>query len=101
MSKMFITITGTDFRYGNNYLMKGMTVKLIKEPDNQYDKEAIRVELKPFGRIGYVANSVKTVIGECYSAGRIYDKIGKKAKAEICYVTESGVIARIKGSNNK
>ena len=99
MSKIFITITGTDFKYGSDYLKRGMIVKLIKEPDNQYDKEAIRVELKPFGKIGYVANSVKTVIGECYSAGRIYDKIGKKAKAEIRFVTESGVIAMIKESD--
>ena len=98
MAKMFITITGTDFVYGNDYLEKGMIVNLIKEPDNKYDKEAIRVELKPFGKIGYVANSVKTVIGECFSAGRLYDKIGDKANAEICFVTPSGVIAKVKNS---
>ena len=98
MAKMFITITGTDFEYGSDYLEKGMIVKLIKEPDNKCDKEAIRVELKPFDKIGYVANSVKTVIGECYSAGRLYDKIGDKAKAEICFVTPSGVIAKVKNS---
>ena len=60
-----------------------------------------RVELKPLGKIGYVANSVKTVIGECYSAGRLYDKIGDKAKAEICFVTPSGVIAKVKNSLKK
>lgn len=60
-----------------------------------------RVELKPFGKIGYVANSVKTVIGECYSAGRLYDKIGDKAKAEICFVTPSGVIAKVKNYQKK
>jgi hypothetical protein len=27
-------------------MKKGMKVRLIKEPDNEYDKEAIRVELK-------------------------------------------------------
>lgn len=98
MAKIFITITGTDFEYGSDYLEKGMIVKLIKEPDNKYDKEAIRVELKPFGKIGYVANSAKTVIGECYSAGRLYDKIGNKAKAEICFVTLNGVIAKVKNT---
>ena len=101
MAKMFITITGTDFEYGSDYLEKGMIVKLIKEPDNKCDKEAIRVELKPFGKIGYVANSVKTVIGECYSAGRLYDKIGDKAKAEICFVTPSGVVAKVKHSQKE
>lgn len=32
-------------------------IKLIKEPDNNYDKEAIRIELRGIGKIGYVANS--------------------------------------------
>ena len=34
---------------GSDFLKKGMKVKLIKEPDNEYDKEAIRVELKGLG----------------------------------------------------
>lgn len=101
MEEMYITIAGAQFRYGTDFLEKGVKVKLIKEPDNQYDKEAIKVELKPFGTIGYVANSVKTVIGECYSAGRLYDKIGDEAKAEICYVTPIGIIAKVKNSSSR
>ncbi len=95
MKDIYITITGLEYRYGSDFLKEGMTVKLVKEPDNQFDNEAIKVELKPFGTIGYVANSTKTVIGECYSAGRLYDKIKDKAKAEICYVTPRGVIAKV------
>lgn len=98
MAEMYITIAGAQFRYGSDFLEKGMTVKLIKEPDNEYDKEAIRVELKPIGTIGYVANSVKTVVGECYSAGRLYDKIGDKAKAEILFILPNGIIAKITDS---
>ena len=52
-----------------------MTLQLEKEPDNQYDKEAIVVKMEGLGDIGYVANSTYTVIGESMSAGRIYDKI--------------------------
>ena len=96
MADIYITVTGTQFRHGSEFLEKGMTVKLIKEPDNKYDKEAISVELKAVGTIGYVANSVKTVIGECYSAGRLYDKIGEKAKAEILYVLPDGIVAVVK-----
>jgi hypothetical protein len=77
-------------------LKVGTYFELEAEPDNEYDKEAIRVELKPIGTIGYVANSVKTVIGDCYSAGRLYDKIGDKAKAEILYVLPNGIIAEVK-----
>ena len=43
--------------------------------------EAIVVELDGLGPIGHVANSVNTVLGESYSAGRIYDKFKKKALA--------------------
>ena len=60
-----------------------MIVKLKKEPDNEYDNEAIKVKMKGLGKIGYVANSPRTVIGDCMSAGRLYDKISKKAKGQI------------------
>ncbi len=40
---------------------KGMKVKLVKEPDNEYDKEAIQVKIKGLGKCGYVANSPYTV----------------------------------------
>ena len=39
-----------------------MKVKLVKEPDNEYDKEAIKVEMPGIGHIGYVANSPYTVV---------------------------------------
>ena len=60
-------------------LEQKMKVKLVKEPDNEYDKEAIKVEMPGIGHIGYVANSPYTVVGESYSAGRLYDKIGDTA----------------------
>lgn len=41
-----------------------MEVKLIKEPDNEVDSEAIRVEMDGLGLVGYVANSPYTVLGE-------------------------------------
>ena len=66
-----------------------------KEPDNEYDKEAIKVTYEGLGKIGYVANSSYTVIGDSMSAGRIYDKIGKKAKAKVVLVTDHGAICSI------
>ena len=92
---MFFTITGTNYRYGHDFMKPGMKVKLIKEPENEYDREAIRVEMKGLGLIGYVANSIKTVKGKSLSAGRLYDRIGKKAKGKIVYVLEDSVICRI------
>ncbi len=39
-----------------------------KEPDNEYDKEAIKVIYEGLGNVGYVANSSYTVIGAAMSA---------------------------------
>lgn len=64
----------------------------IKEPDNEYDTEAIKVEMPGIGHIGYVANSPYTVVGESYSAGRLYDKIGDTAKGTVLYVLPKGVL---------
>ena len=96
MKGFHITITGTGYRFGNEFLKEGTKVKLIKEPDNKYDNEAIRVELSPLGTIGYVANSCKTVAGTCASAGRLYDKIGKKANAKNEMIIPGGAIAYVK-----
>ena len=74
---------------------KGMKVKLEKEPDNEYDKEAIQVKVKGLGKIGYVANSPYTVKGESMSAGRLYDKLGDKAKGKVVFVVDGGVVCRI------
>lgn len=43
MAKVFITLTGTKHYFGNDFLKKGTKIRLEKEPDNEYDKEAIKV----------------------------------------------------------
>ena len=96
MKSVIFTVTGTKHYFGSDFLKKGMKVKLIKEPDNEYDKEAIRVELKGLGKIGYVANSPYTVIGESRSAGRMYDMMKKKAKGRILLVTPRGILCELK-----
>jgi hypothetical protein len=94
-NKIYFTITGLDFRYGDEFLEKGMEVQLEKEPDNEYDKEAIMVKLPGLGTIGYVANSVRTVLGDSYSAGRLYDKIGDTAAGIVAYNLVNGVVCEL------
>ena len=72
-----------------------MKVKLRKDPKNEYDHEAIRVELEGLGLIDYVANSTYTVIGDSLSAWRLYDKNGKKAKARIVHVFPKAALCEI------
>ena len=37
-----ITITGTGHYHGQEFITPGMKIRLIKDPDNEYDREAIR-----------------------------------------------------------
>lgn len=95
MNEKYFSITGMCFRYGNEYLEPKMKVKLVKEPDNEFDSEAIKVEMPGLGQIGYVANSYKTVLGECMSAGRLYDKIDDEAVGEVMYVLPQGAVCKV------
>lgn len=95
MSKIYFTLAGTNHYFGKEFLKKGTKIRLEKEPDNEYDKEAIKVTYEGLGKIGYVANSSNTVLGDSRSAGRIYDKIGKKAKEKVVLVTDHGTICSI------
>ena len=96
MAKIYFTVTGMKHYHGQDFIEPGMKVRLIKEPDNEIDREAIRIEMKGVGKIGYVANSPYTVIGDSYSAGRLYDKIGDKAKGRVVYVMPKGLLCCIR-----
>lgn len=91
----FVTITGIDHYYGKKPFEIGRIVKLIKDKDNEYDKEAIAVYLPFIETIGYVANSTNTVYDGTISAGRLYDKIDDYAYARVMFVTHTSVIALV------
>ena len=98
--KIWFTITGTNHYLGKEFLEKGMKVRLEKEPDNKYDREAIMVTVKGLGQIGYVANSPYTVVGESWSAGRLYDRIGDRAQGKVFMVMDRGVLCRLDTEKN-
>lgn len=93
--KAFFTLTGTRHYYGSDFLKPGMKLELKKESDNEYDREAIAVNIDGLSQVGYVANSPYTVIGESMSAGRLYDKIGDTAIGEVVFVTDKGILCRV------
>lgn len=88
MERIFITITGLNHYFGVKLFERDMVLNLEKDLDNEYDKEAIMAKLDGLGKVGYVANSVYSVLGESHSAGRIYDKFDSKAKATVLYKIE-------------
>lgn len=93
--KKLVTITGLCHYYGAEPFEKGQKVRLVKEPDNHFDREAIRAELPGLGKVGYVANSPYTVQGECLSAGRLYDRIEEKAWAKVLYILPQGIVCKV------
>jgi len=94
--KIYFTITGLVQRLPDTEFIKpDMIVTLEKEPDNDWDKEAIKVNMPGLGHIGYVANSVHTVIGDSFSAGRLYDKIADKAEGKVLYNMGSAVVCEL------
>lgn len=92
---LFATVVGLKNYKGNQVFKLGSIVKLIKEPDNDFDTEAIKCELNYIGKTGYLANSTKTVIKGTMSAGRIYDKIENVSFAEVKFIANDSVIAKV------
>ena len=95
MENIFVTITGQNAFLGLKPFKVGRVIKLVKDRDNDCDEDAIRAELPFIDTIGYVANSVNTVYKGTFSAGRLYDKIGEEAFAQIMFITHSAAIAMI------
>lgn len=95
MKNIYFTISGTKYHFGKEFIEPKMEVKLVKEPDNEFDKEAIRVEMDGLGLIGYVGNSPYTVLGESMSAGRLYDRIGDTAVGVVKFVLPQGVLCQL------
>lgn len=94
-NEMYTTIVGLKHYEGNKAFKIGSIVKLVKEPDNDYDLEAIACESKYIGKTGYIANSAKTVTKGTMSAGRIYDKIEDISFCEVKFISSDSVIAKV------
>lgn len=95
MKKIYFTVAGTNHYFGQEFFEPKMEVKLTKEPDNEFDKEAIRVEVDGLGTVGYVANSPYTVQGESMSAGRLYDRMEDTAKGIVKFVLPQGILCEL------
>jgi len=98
MNGFFVTITGMHHYLGKSVLKPGTLVLLVKEPDNEYDENAIRVDLVPVGGVGYVANSPHTIIDGTMSANRIYDGMARACFARVMFAKGGFIVARLEPS---
>ena len=90
---LLVNITGS---YYHNYNpTEGEIVKLVKEPENEHDGDAIAVYLDN-DKIGYVANSEYTLFDKVKSATKIKNEIPETCEAEIQFVyLDEYIIAKI------
>ena len=92
-TETFINITGTNHYQNFRPFRQGTIVDLVREPENKYDKDAIRVEING-ENVGYVANSDYTLIDEVKSATEIKDMASTKAEV-LFLLVETYVIAKL------
>ena len=82
-SELF-TITGRQFYRNNIDLTPGLPLKLVKEQDNEFDKDAIAVYAQD-EKIGYVANNDYTKSKLTSSASELQDKIEDTAQGNYLF----------------
>ena len=88
-----ISITGTMFYFGMEPFEKGVMLKLVREPENEHDPDAIRVEID--GKtVGYVANNEYTLVENTKSASEIKSMNPDRAEVVLIYLDEH-VIAKL------
>ena len=95
MKEKYITITGMNHYYGLAPFSVGKKLKCIKEQNNPFDSEAIRVVIKNVGTVGYVANTPYTKATGTLSACGINHMMKKKFKVEVMFITSSKVICKV------
>ena len=91
----YITLVGFKNLAGSKVFKIGTIMKLVKEPDNDFDTEAIYAEIRHVGKAAYVANSTHTVVKGTMSAGRLYDKFDEIGFAKVKFISENLIIAKI------
>lgn len=80
---LLVTIIGIGKKHTGKYLVKvGDEVLLQKEPDNEFDEDAIKV-LFNGEQVGYIGNSDLTVSAGCHSATQIQAFFDKEIRAKI------------------
>lgn len=89
---MYITITDVDKYLGIDSLKIGQELLLLKDLDNPYDDEAIKVITENGATCGYVANSVEDVARGSHSAGYIYNSIKNKHKCKVKFIIQDSAI---------
>ncbi len=93
--RFYITITDMDNYYGKAPFEVGTIMRLTKNHRKEAENFDIRVTMPLLGTLGIVAVSSLKVAKGTVSAKSIYKQMGEFAYAEIMFVTDSCVIAKV------
>lgn len=78
-----IKLVGCNFHKTNNKTIENDVVRLIREPENKFDKEAIAVYNSHNEKIGYVGTAKTVSVGNrkngCVDNHQLGNMIGKQA----------------------
>lgn len=95
MKEQFVSIVGFKNYFDKRPFAIGTKLLCVKEPDNVFDSEAIKVTFPVLGTVGYIANSIQTKANGTFSAGRIYEQVADKFIVDVAFSTHSTVIAKV------
>lgn len=95
MKDVYVTLTGFYNYYGFKPFAIGRRIRCVKEPQNPFDTEAIRAEMKHIGTVAYVANSINTVAMGTSSAGAAGHLVNNVFTVEIMFMTSSKIICKV------
>ena len=101
MKEKYLTITGFRNYHGSRPFAIGNLIRCCKEPSNPYDGEAIQCSLPVLCTVGYVANSVSTVVLGTMSAGRLYDQVPERFYVRVMFITDRNIICRVEEGDPK
>ncbi len=90
-----LTVVGIYKYKGRFPFSAGRQLICSKEPDNRFDKKAIKVLDVGNTKVGYIANSSSTVLEGTLSASQVYDFIGDYSVIEVVSSTEYNVICKV------
>src|SRR5690625_271155 len=92
---VYVTVVGGNDFKESKQLQVGEIVRFVKDYDNEYDDEAIAVEMSGIGQVGYVANSTHTVARGTKSAGRIYDTFDDYSFGIVRFMLKGNAIVKL------
>ncbi len=95
MKEVYVTLTGFYNYYGSKPFAIGRRIRCVKEPQNPYDTEAIRAEMKYIGTVAYVANSINTVAMGTSSAGAVGHLVKSMFTVEVKFMTSTQIICKV------